>query len=102
MVELIDKVNSVIISLSQMTLTFQLRSLTVTLTILLFGLLYSNASICSTLAFTPLRSSDHVIVSVYIDFLSNSKREALFHCIAYDYSGTDWDGLRCSMGGSLN
>ena len=55
--------------------------------------LSSDASICSTMAFPPLGNSDHV-VSVSIDFPSNSQRDAPFHRIAYDYSRTDWDGLR--------
>ena len=45
------------------------------------------------MAFLPLGNSD-VVVSVSIDFLSNSQRDAPFHCIAYDYSCADWDGLR--------
>ena len=32
-----------------------------------------DASICSTMAFSPLRNSNHVVVSVSIHFLSNSK-----------------------------
>ena len=48
--------------------------------------LSSDASICSTMAFPPLENSDHVVVSVYIDFPLNSKRDAPFHCIAYNYS----------------
>ena len=39
-------------------------------------------------------NSDHVIVSVSIDFLSNSQRDAPFHRITYDHSPADWDGLR--------
>ena len=54
----------------------------------------SDASICSTLAFPPLGNSDHVVVSVSIDFTINSKQDALFHGIAYDYFCADWDG-RC-------
>ena len=38
-----------------------------------------DASICSTVAFPPLRNSDHVVVSVSIDFQTNSKRDAPFH-----------------------
>ena len=53
----------------------------------------SDASICSTMAFPPLGNSDHVVVSVSIDFPSNSQRDASFHRIAYDYSRADWDGL---------
>ena len=49
-------------------------------------LLSSDASICSTMAFPPLRNSDHVVVSVSTDFPSNSQRDAPFHCIAYDLS----------------
>ena len=51
-----------------------------------------DTSICSTMTFPPLRNSDHV-VSVSIDFPSNSQRDAPFHRIAYDYSCGDWDGL---------
>ena len=49
----------------------------------------SDASVCSTMAFPPLGSSDHVVVSVFIDFPLNSKRDAPFHCVAYDYSRAD-------------
>ena len=45
------------------------------------------------MAFPPLGNSDHVVVSVSIDFPSNYQRDTLFHCIAYDYSCADWDGL---------
>ena len=53
----------------------------------------SDASICSTMAFSPLGNSDHV-VSVSIDFPSNSQRNVPFHRIAYGYSRADWDGFR--------
>ena len=33
----------------------------------------SDAAICSTMAFLPLGNSDHVVVSVSIDFPSNSQ-----------------------------
>ena len=56
--------------------------------------LSSDASICSTMAFPPLGNSDHVVVSVSIDFLSYSQRDAPFDRVAYDYSRADWDGLR--------
>ena len=52
-----------------------------------------DGSICSTMAFPPLGNSDHVVVSVSIDFPSYSQWDALFHRIAYDYSRADWDGL---------
>ena len=56
--------------------------------------LSSDASICSTMAFAPLGNSDHVVVSVSIDFPTNSQQDVPFHLIAYDYSCADWDGLR--------
>ena len=52
--------------------------------------LSSDASICSTMAFPPLGNSDHV-VSVSIDFPSNSQRDASFRREAYDYSYAEWD-----------
>ena len=45
--------------------------------------LSSDASICFTMAFPQLGNSDHVVVSVSIDFPSNSQQVALFHHIAY-------------------
>ena len=44
------------------------------------------------MVFPPLGKSDHV-VSVSIDFPTNSQQDAPFHCIAYDNSRADWDGL---------
>ena len=38
--------------------------------------LSSDASICSAKAWPPLGNSDYVVVSVYIDFQSNSKGDA--------------------------
>ena len=38
-----------------------------------------------TMAFPPLGNSDHMVFSVSIEFLSNSKRDAPFHRIAHDY-----------------
>ena len=46
------------------------------------------------MAFPPLGNSDHVVVSVSIDFPTNSQQDVPFHRIAYDYSRADWDGLR--------
>ena len=42
------------------------------------------------MVFPPLGSSDHVLVSISIDFLINSKWDTL---LAYDYSCADWDGV---------
>ena len=67
--------------------------------------LSSDASICSAILQWLSFNSDHVVVSVSIDFLTNTKRDALFHRVAYDYSCGDWDDPRsferCSMGGYL-
>ena len=52
-----------------------------------------DPSICSTMALPPLGNSNHVNVSISIDFLSYSQHDALFHQTAYDYSCADWDGL---------
>ena len=63
-------------------------------TALLDFFLSSDASICSTMAFPPLGNSDHVVVSVSIDFpTTNSQQDAPFHRIACDYAHVDWDGL---------
>ena len=65
----------------------------------------SVTSICSTMAFPPLANSGHVVVSHSTDFPANSKQDALFQCIAYDYPHAHWYGLRdylrCSIGGYL-
>ena len=55
--------------------------------------LSSDASICSTMAFRPLGNSDHVLVSVSIDFPSYSPWDSPFHCITCDYSRANWGGL---------
>ena len=55
--------------------------------------LSSGIFICSTMAFPPFGNSDHVFVSVPIDFPSYSQWDAPFHRIAYDFSHADWDGL---------
>ena len=52
---------------------------------LLYFFLSCDSSICSTMAFPVLGNSDHVFVSVSIDFPSNSQQSALFHCIACDF-----------------
>ena len=61
---------------------------------LLHLFLYSGTSIFSTMALPLLGNSDHFVVSVSVDFPLNSKRDAPFHRIVYDYSRADWDDLR--------
>ena len=99
LVELIDLVTYVTIFLSQIKLfrwlTFLLGSETDSHSpVLLDIFLSSYASTSSTMAFPPLENSDHVVVSVSIDFPTNSQQDAPFHCIAYDYSRAEWHGLR--------
>ena len=57
----------------------------------------SDASICSTMAFPPLGNSDHVVVSVSIDFPSYSQRDVPFHRIVCNYSRADWNVLRDNL-----
>ena len=61
---------------------------------LLHFFLSSDTTICFATDFPPLGNFDHVVVSVSIDFPSNSQQDAPFHRITYDYSHADWDGLR--------
>ena len=77
-------------------LTFLLGSLTVTLTILHFWISFFLLMLVFVLLWLSLHlgNSDHVVVSVCIDFPTNSKEDAPFHCIAYDDSRAGWDGLR--------
>ena len=84
--ELIQLVNSVIIFLSHKTLLreliFLLRFLTLTISSALYDLCLSSvASICYTVALPALENSDHIIVSVSIDFPLNWKRGTLFMAI---------------------
>ena len=49
------------------------------------------------MVFPPLGNSNHVVISVSIDFPSNSKKDALFHRTTVQllgYSCADWDPLR--------
>ena len=66
-----------------------LGSLTATLTLLLDLFISFDTSICSKIALPPLGNSDHVVVSVSVDFLSNLKWDAMFHFIADDCSCAD-------------
>ena len=59
----------------------------------LLDLFISSDAVCSPMVFGPLGNSDHVIVSVSIDFSPYSKLDTLFNCLAYDYSCADWDSL---------
>ena len=52
------------------------------------------------MAFPPLGNSDHVVVSVSIDFPTNSQQDVPFHRIAYDYSRADIFKLGASAAAS--
>ena len=87
LVELIDAVNSVIIFFISNDLPQMVNFPTLipdcdSHSPLLDLFLSSDASICSTMTFPPLGNSDHLVVSVFIDFPSYSKRYDPFHRIA--------------------
>ena len=73
-------------------LTFLLESLTVALSPAPLDFFLSLTYFFYN-GFPPLGNSDHIVVSVSIDFPIKSKRDAPFHRIAYDYPCADWDGL---------
>ena len=76
-------------------LTFLLVSQTVILIVQLFWIYFFLLTLYLFYnGFPPLGNSDHVFVSVSIDFPTNSQQDAPFHRISYDYSRADWDGLR--------
>ena len=74
-------------------LTFLLWSLVATLTGLLMLIYFFFLTLVFVLKWLSLLW-EILIVSISIDFSLNSKQDAPFHCIAYDYSRADWDGLR--------
>ena len=83
LVELINLVNSynfsIAIDLTQMVnFPTQIPDCDCHSPALLDLFLTSDASICSTMAFPPFGNSDHVVVSVSIDFPTNSLRDAHF------------------------
>ena len=91
--ELIDLVNSAQIS-SNLNFPSWIPHCDFDSPALLDFFLSSHPSICSTMAFHPLWNTDHVFLSHSIEFPSNSEQDATFHCIAFDYSRSDWDGFR--------
>ena len=98
--ELIDLVNFVIISnyLTQVVnFPTRIPDCDFQSPALLDVFLSSDGSVCSTMAFPPSGNSDHVVVSVSIDFPTNSQQDAPLHRIAYDYSCADWDGPRDNL-----
>ena len=55
--------------------------------------LSSDAKICYAMAFPVRGNYDDFVVSLSVDFPSNSQWDAPSYHIAYDYSHADWDGL---------
>ena len=98
LVELINLMNSVTIFLSQTTLlrwlTFLFGSLTVILTVLLFLIYFFLLKLAFDLQWLSLHWEILIhVASVSIDIPSNSQQDVPFHCIPYNYSHTDWNGL---------
>ena len=95
--ELVDLVNSVMIFLSQMTLlrclTFLLESMTVALAILLFWIYFLWRYYLFYNGFPSIGKFWYCWLS-FLWISKNSKQDATFHRIAYDYSRADWDGPR--------
>ena len=91
-------VNFVLVFLSQMTLlrwlTFLLRSLTLTLTVLLFWTCFNLLMLVFILQRISLHWEIWSCCCLSFHWLSVIfKTGSPFHCIAYDYSQVDWDGL---------
>ena len=76
-------------------LTFLLGSLTATLTVQFFWIYFYLLMLEFVLQWISLHWEILImfVVSVSIDFPSNSTQDALFHHIAYDFFRADWDGL---------
>ena len=56
--------------------------------------LTSDKNICSSNLYPPLGRSDHVVVSVTVDFAGRLEKESPFHRKVFDYSRADWDSFR--------
>lgn len=56
--------------------------------------LSSNPDICSANSHPPFGSSDHVVVSVAVNFMVKATHDAPFHRTVFSYDKADWDGFR--------
>ena len=56
--------------------------------------LTTTPDICSATSYPPLGTSDHVVVSVFVDFKVKSVHDAPFHRTVFSYDKADWDGFR--------
>ena len=54
----------------------------------------SNPDSCTVASRPPLGKSDHMVVSVDVQFVAKSTNEHPRHHTVYSYSKADWDGLR--------
>ena len=88
-----------------LTFLFGFLFVTVNSSALLDLFISSDDSICFTMAFPPVGTSDHVVISVFIDFPISWKQDApfqhsllLFLCWLW---WSMWSFERCSMGGYL-
>ena len=55
----------------------------------LLNFFLSSDTICFAMDSLPLEKSDHIVLSISIDFPTNSKRDAPLHSAAYDHSRVD-------------
>ena len=81
---------------NDLTQTFLLRSLTVTLTVMLFWIYLFILTLLFVLQWLLLHREFLIMLFSQFPWIfpSDPKRDAQFQCIAYDYSRVDWDGLR--------
>ena len=75
-------------SSSPVLVVFLLHNYTV-----LDSFLTSEPSLCSAVAFPPLRNSVHVVASTSTNFLLSSKEDVPFYCTVLDYSCAECIGL---------
>ena len=94
-----DRPDELIIFLSQMTLlkwlTFLLGSLIVMLTFLLCWIYFYLLTLLFVIQWLSIHWE--ILIMLFsqspLTFCQTQKQDTPFHCMAYDYSHTDWDGL---------
>ena len=59
----------------------------------MLSILASDQSLDIAVAFSSLGDSEHVVVSLSMDFSVRSKIDDSSHRKAFDYSSTDWDSF---------
>ena len=56
--------------------------------------LCSNPDSCTVASHPPFGKSDHMVVSIDVQFVVKFTNEHPYHRIVYSYSKVDWDGSR--------